>query len=164
MADQQWITEDQVAERLGIDREKIRAERPRLKAGEVSRQGNAIVWLRSAAARVAKLLGLQPSFLDAPPPNDPSEKNGPGGQPLTPDGEEVSVHSVPGPGGWHFPNHNIVRVKRASGELVYVRVTDSRKFFARLRTGQPMTFRAKRAPSGNWWVMTGREPRFPGMW
>jgi hypothetical protein len=161
----EWISEEELAKQLGVEREKIRAERPRLGPGEVQQHGRAIVWLRTAAARIATKLGLEFASVKNPPPVPHVvrglllEKNPPPGAP-----EELTVVSSPGPGGWHFANHHLIRARRLNNQTVIVRVVDSRKYVPKLRNGNPMTLKAQPAEAGLWWVPVGREPRYPGAW
>lgn len=153
----EWIDEEQAAKQLGVNRDALRAQRPYLGPGECRKHGNAVQWLVSAAQRVAAKLGLQKN---APPLPAADEK-----KPPAPTEEELTVYSQPaGTNRPHFPQQQLFKAKRKNGELVVVRVTDSRKFLPKLRTGQPMTFKAKKAAAGNWWLLVGREPRFPGQW
>ena len=82
-----WIAEEDLARQLGIERERIRAERPTLAAGEFTQQGRAIVWLRTAAVRIANRLGLELPAKKNPPPTPRQviglllEKNPPPGAP-----------------------------------------------------------------------------------
>jgi hypothetical protein len=161
-----WIAEEEIAKSLGVEREKIRAERPRLAAGEVGQQGRVIVWCRAAAMRLAAKLGLESPFpKKTPPPAARAvrglllEKNPPPGSP-----EVLTVFSTPRKDGWHFGQHNLIRAKRLNGEIVVVRVIDSRKYLPALRNGTPMTIVARPSDAGAWWWPVGREPRFPGVW
>lgn len=154
-----WIPEEEIAQQLGIEREKIRAARPHLGPGAVSMMGKVIYWTRTAAAELAQRLGLPASIAEKTPAAPAVKENAP-----APEGEELTVFSGPGPGGWHFPNRNLIKAKRPTGEIVVVRVLDSRKYLPKDRFGKPMVMRAKQATSGTWWVLIGREPRFPGIW
>jgi len=154
-----WISEEEVATTLNVPREKIRAERPHLKAGETTKKGNAIVWLRSAAERIASKLRIPSPEKNAPPAACDAKKTASAVE------EELTVSSQPlGPGLPHFPQAWLIKAKRSNGEVVVVRVVDSRKYFPKLRTGEPMKFKAQKSAAGNWWQLTGREPRFPGQW
>ena len=61
-----------------------------------------------------------------------------------------------------FGNRRIVQAKRKSGELINVRVHDSNNFRLRLINGEPMRFPATKEKYG--WVLKGRPPRQPGRW
>lgn len=141
----EWITEDELATRLNVDRSVLRQRRPYLLAGEVEQKNGAVLWQKNAAARVAAELGLPMAEgeAEAPAPEPPPET-------LT-----VISQAV---------NRNIVNAQRASGEAVCVRVVDNRKYIPRLGNGQAMTLTAKKSTAGNWWVLVGREPRWPGIY
>lgn len=161
MPDDQWIDEEQAATQLGVKREVLRAQRPHLGPGECRQHGNAVQWLVSAARRVAAKLAIPIPEKNAPASQTPASSE----KITAPDEEELTVFSQPmGPNKPHFAQPQLFKAKRASGEIVVVRVTDSRRFLPKLRTGQPMTFKAKKASAGNWWQLVGREPRFPGQW
>lgn len=156
----EWIDEEKAAAALGVNREVLRTQRPHLGPGECRKHGNAFQWLASTVERIAATLGLQFHEKNAPPipATNPD-------QPAAPAEEELTVYSQPmGPNKPHFAQSQLFKAKRANGEIVVVRVTDSRKFLPKLRKGQPMTFKAKKAAAGNWWQLIGREPRFPGQW
>lgn len=153
--DNEWIPEEQLADELGVPREKIRAERPYTGPGEVTKRGNVILWLRSARERVAAKLGITLQKNTAPELSAA----------LKDDAEELTVCSQPvRNGGPHFGNQNLIKATRPNGEVVVVRVLHASKFMPKLRSGEAMTFKAKKADAGNWWLLTGREPRFPGQW
>jgi hypothetical protein len=155
-----WIPEEEIAALLNVPREKIRAERPYLGAGEVVRKGNVISWQRVAAARVAAKLGLQLTLADASA--EDTQKNAP---PPEADFEELTVCSQPmRSNGPHFGNQFLIKATRANKEIVIVRVLNSSKFLPKLHDGKPMVIKAKKSPAGNWWALVGREPRFPGRW
>lgn len=142
----EWLEEETLATRLGVDREKTRAARPT----DVRRSGNSVMWPLEAARAFAKKNGL---LLPEP------EKNAAAG-----DGSEVlKVLSSPDKTGFHFGRH-LIRAARDNGEPVFVRVTDSSKFRQRLQNGELMTFRAKKEARFPHWTLTGREPRWPGIW
>jgi hypothetical protein len=144
-----WISEDELATQLNVDRDKIRAQRLHLDACEVMRHGQTVIWLRTAAARVATQLGLGAAFPEKSAPDDT---------------EELAVASGPGADGYHFAQHHLIRARRSDGELVVVQVLDSSKYVPRMQNGQPMVLRAKKSHAGNWWLLVGREPRFVGRW
>jgi len=151
MADQvpEWVSEEDLAVELKVDRQVLRHQRPHLGAGEVDQKSGAVVWLRSAATRVAAKLGLTLAE---------QEKTAPAVNGALPDGVEVlTVVS-------QALNRNIVNATRPSGERVCVRVMDNKKYLPRTGKGEPMTLRAKKSTAGNWWILVGREPRWPGMW
>lgn len=157
--DNDWIPEDELAKHFGLTREKIRAERP--PAAEVKKKSNVISWAWTAAARLAVKLKIPMLEKNAAPPPASTEPPAP----PTPEDEELTVWSSPaGPALPHFPQPWLIKAKRADGEIVVVRVLDSRKYMPKLRNGEPMKFRAKKAAPGNWWQLTQREPRFPGAW
>jgi hypothetical protein len=146
---------------MGVPRDRVRQERRELGAGEVTLRGNTVLWLKKAAERVMTRLGLKPP---TPALAVEPEKSGP----AVPedDSELLTVTSGPtGPDGRHFPNPNIIKARRPNGETVAVRVLKPERFLPKLAGNhEPMTFQARRAQSGNWWLLTGREPRFPGRW
>lgn len=156
MADD-WITEAQLAIQLRVDRKIIAAARRRLGSDEVAdSNGKPVRWLKKVASDFAARLGLS---LDA-------EKTTAAQLPASKPVEHLEVASLPQPhfNGRHFGNHRLIRARRASGELVVVRVADSEKYAPLLRNGQPMIFPAQPASTGNWWVITGREPRWRCQW
>lgn len=141
----EWIAEETLAARLNIPREKMRTMRP----VTVQKKGAEIEWPLADATALATRLGLTLAEPEA------SERS---------DIEELTVCSSPGPTGWHFGNHHLIQARRKSGEVVVVRVMDSRKFLPRQGDGTPMVFPARKSDGGNWWVITGREPRWKGRW
>ena len=143
--DDEWITEEALALALNVDRSHVRAKRPYLLAGEVDQKNGVVRWQRSAAQRVAAEMGL--AFVAEP-----------SAAPVT--GNDIETLTVVTPA----LNRNIVNAQRANGEMACVRVTDNRKFVPRLGNGQPMTLRAQKSAAGNWWLLVGREPRWPGVW
>lgn len=158
---EQWIPEEEIAALLNVPREKIRAERPQLSAGEITKKGNVISWLRSAGERVAAKMGLQLAPVDVSP-DEAAQKNT-----AEPDNgiEELTVLSQPmRSNGPHFGNQFLIKATRLNKEVVVVRVLNSSKFLPKLHDGKPMTFKAKKSSAGNWWQTVGREPRFPGRW
>lgn len=146
----EWISEDELATALKVDRSVLRQRRPYLEAGEVEQQQGAVVWQKKAAARVAASLGLTLATVDEPASDDPPPVAEPSPETLT-----VISQAL---------NRNIVNARRASGETVAVRVVDNRKYVPRLGNGKPMTLTAKKSTAGNWWVLVGREPRWPGIY
>ena len=154
-----WIPEQLVAEKLNVARDTIRAQRPYLAAGGVEKRDGTVCWTKNAARTVAEKLGLDASvFAEKTPPTANASA------PVANGEELLHVHSRPGQTGQHFPNPRVIHGRRPNGEIVVVSVVDSRKYTTHLRTGEPMTFKAKKATAGNWWVLTGREPRFRGAW
>lgn len=145
----EWIAEDALAAALNVPREELRKRRPYLRAGEVDQKNGAVLWLTVAAERIAAELGI---------PYAPAEKNAPeaNGAPA----EAVETLTVVS----RAVNPNIVNARRPNGEMAAVRVTDNRKFVPQMANGTPMTFAARKSTAGNWWLMVGREPRWPGIW
>lgn len=144
------VNEQLLIEQLGIPIKKIRALRP--EAAQVQ-SGVGVFWPMADAQALASHLGLH-SF-------GPQEKTAP------PPGVEtlVVVSLARGVDGRHFPNKNVINAARLTGDVVQVRVVDSAKYRRTLRIGgTPMLLQARRADSGNWWVLVGREPRWPGQW
>jgi hypothetical protein len=82
--------------------------------------------------------------------------------------ERLTVASTPRwwPQGWiaHFPNRQVVKGLRASGEVVNVRVPDSRNFTKVQRDGTLMTLEARYTGEPRGWHLVGRCPRWPGRW
>ena len=143
-----WISEDQLATHLAVKRAALRVQRRSLGQGEVSQKNGAVMWRRTAASRVAASLGLEwPSETAAAPAQLSA----------APAIETVTVVS-------QALNVNIVNCRRATGELVCVRVMNNKKYVPRLRDGSPMTLQAQKSPAGAWWRLVGREPRAPGQW
>jgi hypothetical protein len=141
------VNEHLLIEQLGIPLKKIRAMRPE----GVQVQPDGVFWpLWLAHALADSVQGT----LTLP------EKN------AAADGiEELTVSSIArGSDGRHFPNPSVIHARRTNGDIVVVRVVSSSKYRPTLRIGgQPMTFKARKA-DGNWWVLVGREPRYPGQW
>lgn len=145
-----WIPEEQVADELGVTRDRARAARPYLGPGEVKREGNVVLWLRAAAARLAEKLGL----------TLPKKTAAAGTQV-----EELAVVSQPrGPDGRHFGNFQLIQARRSNGDLVIVRVAHSGKYAPKLWNGEPMILKAQQSTHGHWWLLVGREPRYRGRW
>lgn len=149
MADEQWIAEEVIAKKLGLDRDRARDLRPT----SAKKIGREIYWPRADAESVANGLKLSLAEASATPPGEPESAER---------GEELTVVSSPGVDGFHFTNRHLIRCARAEGELVVVRVVSSQKYTPRLQDGQPMRLRAEKAPEGNWWILVGREPRWKG--
>lgn len=136
----EWITETAVARLLNVPRSVLRAERPVL-ASRISETG-AVLWRKDAVESLALRLGLPLAF--------PVEKSAPPDEP-----ESLAVYS-------RCPNPNIIMATRANGERVAVRVVSNLKYQRLLTTGEPMMLQAKPSTAGSWWVLTSREPRWPG--
>lgn len=137
-----FISEELLAQRLGMDREQLRKMRPRA----AQKNGASVQWPWAHAEAVATGLGLTLAAVEV-------------------DGVEVlTVASSPGASGWHYPNHHVIQARTGAGELVVVRVVDSRKYVPKTGKGEPMTLQARRAAEGNWWLLVGREPRWKGVW
>jgi hypothetical protein len=149
-----WIPEAELAIRFGIPRQKLKKERSSAGPNAFLDHNRVLHWSQEAAAALALRLGL--AF---------QEKNEPDAQSTDEDATELlTVASQPAPSGFHFGNPRLIRAMRECGTLVIVRVHDSSKYMTRLHTGKPMTFKARRSPAGAWWVIVGREPRYPGRW
>jgi hypothetical protein len=154
MANQEdWISEEEIANALNIQREKTRAARPQLGPGEVKEEKKVVLWLRSTAVAFARSMGLDWPFEKKPAAVAPGL-----------DIEELTVVSRPMANGWHFGNRQLIRAQRPNGELVIVRVADSRKYMPQLANKNPMKLKAVPATSGQWWIHVGREPRYAGIW
>jgi hypothetical protein len=155
-ATENWLEEEALARTLGVTREQVRAHRPHAPSGGVRQQGRLIEWAAPARLWLSQQLGLAISEKNAPPVL-PEKTAAPSGI------EELTVASAPSANGRHFANPNIIRCRRASGELVDVRVMDSAKYQPTLWNSQePMKVRAKKSPAGNWWELISREPRWRG--
>lgn len=140
----EFIREDVLAKRLGMNRDDLMAMRPK----NSRTKGGAIEWPLEEAHQTAQILNLElPDELDQKMP-----------------GEIVTVCSAPARDGWHFGNHLLIKARRQNGDVVTVRVVDSKKYAPTLRGGQPMVLRARASEAGNWWLLVGREPRWKGMW
>jgi hypothetical protein len=144
-----------------------------LKSGNVELRGNVLFWKKTAAAQAAVDLGLPADVLDEKTSGtdntrvlDPKAPDGAAAAPVTglEEMEEVAtVESSPAAGGWHFTNKHLIKVKRQkNGEVVVVRVLDSRKYVRVMRSGKPMELRIVPGQEGTWWRPAGREPRFGG--
>lgn len=138
-----WINEELLAVELNVPRSVLRDKRASLPVTELEYKKNGVHWLRTAAARLAGELGLQ-----WPAPTEP---------PPAPATETLTVVS-------QAANPHIVNCRRASGELVCVRVMDNKKYVPQSRAGTPMTLPAQKSTAGNWWLLVGREPRWTGQW
>ena len=150
-----WVAEDILATELAVPRSVLQQARNLLPMGDVDKDGPWVVWKKSAASAFAASLGLA-----WPPP----EAAGDSPQKNPPEPEELAIASEPRGDGWHFPNHRIIRARRANGAIVDVQVMDSSKYSTHLRTGTPMIIKAQPSTSGPHWVLVGREPRFKGAW
>lgn len=62
----------------------------------------------------------------------------------------------------HFANPRVIQARRESGEIVFVRVAESRNFIPKLGDGQPMTLEAMWDGEPPNWSLVGRCPRFEG--
>lgn len=142
-----FISEEVLAHRLNITREKLRPLRPQ----NARTTGGTVEWPWADAETVAKHLKLP---LGAPTPEKTPEDGG----------EDLTVESSPQRDGYHFANKFLIQAKRKNGEVVTVRVLDSSKYVKATRAGKPMELRAMKAAGGNWWLLTGREPRWKGVW
>lgn len=150
--DEGWITEQDLAVLLGVERAVLKKMRPHLLAGEVGHAANqAVIWKKTAAARVAIELGLTLPDGLAPEP----QKTMPP-LPIPPTGVET-VTVLRG-----AQNVNIVICTRASGEEINVRVVDNKKYVPVGLDGKPMMFEARKNDEGSWWNLVGREPRWRG--
>ncbi len=153
----EWISEEELARSLGVKRSDLRDQRPSLKNGGAQMRGNMVFWLKKTALSAATKLGLSGDNIFKKTALSTDEDTAPAS------GELLTVFSMPGPSGHHFSNKNLIKAKRASGEVVVVRVVDSAKYRPVGRNGLPMQFRAVPA-EGQWWRLAGREPRFVGAW
>jgi len=145
----EWIAENDVRKALNVRRPVVREARPVTH----TTHGNEIVWLKKDAVAFALSLGLDASAFEksAAPAADGTE--------------ELTVASVPREGGWHYGHHHLITARRAvTGELVTVRVVDSRKYVPMHKDGTLMKLKARRVMGGNWWELVGREPRWKGVW
>lgn len=157
------IAEKDLLQRLGVPRALLRTARAegldgRTWARDVdwSGGGAGVFWTAKAAAEIAAAVGIQTS---ATP------------QPTVDVVEILTVASQPlrrcvGAGGlvhvYHFENPRVIKGRRDNGDEVFVRVPDSSKFTTKLRSGEPMTFRARLC--GESWTLDQRAPRWPGRW
>lgn len=144
----EWVAEDDLATQLNVSREVLLAAREKMAAEDVDKDGPWVVWRKTAATAFAAAAGM----------------TWPADEKSAPSDELVTVASTPRAGGWHFPNPRIVKARRGNGELVDVVVMNSSKYTTHLRTGEPMTFRARKSSSGSHWTLVGREPRYRGGW
>lgn len=62
----------------------------------------------------------------------------------------------------HFANPRVIQARRESGEIVFVRVADSRNFIPKLQDGSPMHLKAMFEGDPPNWSFVGRLPRFEG--
>ncbi|TXH46080.1 MAG: hypothetical protein E6Q97_30360 [Desulfurellales bacterium] len=62
----------------------------------------------------------------------------------------------------HFANPRVIQARRANGEIVFVRVAESRNFIPKLQDGSPMTLEAMWDGEPPNWSLVGRCPRFEG--
>ena len=145
------ITEEELANRIGVNRGVLRAFRVQALGGT----GDGF-WLRIKRVIHYTEQGAQRALEHI--------KSGLS-QDVTPDDKKL----LKGPlretvtfmrGG--FDNRQIVQAKRKNGELIHVRVHDSSNFRLRLINGEPMRFPAIKEKYG--WVLVGRPPRQPGRW
>ena len=145
------ITEEELANRIGVNRGVLRAFRAReLGAtgdGFWRRIKRVIHYTEQGAQRV--LEHVKSGLSQDVTADDKKLLNGP---------LEELVTFVKG----GFGNRRIIQAKRENGELINVRVHDSNNFRLRLINGEPMRFPAIKEKYG--WVLKGRPPRQPGKW
>lgn len=157
-----WIAEDELAKALGVDRPTVKRERPYVPTGGVRANGKAIEWRDDAASALAIKLGLTFAVAEKNAATAAAEpqKNAAS----SPEVEDLTVVSAPRVNGRHFANPNLIQGRRATGELVYVRVLDSAKYQPTLadHPDKPMVVKARKAVGGNWWELVSREPRWRG--
>ena len=151
--DNDWISEVEMATQLGMDRSLLRHERLDLAHDDFRKVDKVVFWRKSAALRLADVFRLSvPANWEKSAPGTPLE--------AAPASvvEVLTVESAPGLGGHHFGNPNLIRATRKDGSIAVVRVVSSAKYV------KGMTLKAQPSPSGNWWTLVGREPRFVGAW
>jgi len=174
------LSADQVAIQIGISIPRLRTLRR-----DVLHEGPD--WIRdpqddrrtlfspAGVARIRQALSGTPTPLEASPeairPPSPSSPEKIAGDPsqIQPDGiieEILTVVSSPRvfPGGEvkHHPNPRVISARRVNGDVVYVRVSESRNFVSRLPDGSPMTLRARLEGTPPNWSLIGRCPRWLG--
>lgn len=142
------LNESVLIEQLGIPLKKMRALRP---ASVDVRTADGVFWPLAEAVALAVSVG---GVLKVT-----TEKNAPADE-----GETLTVVR-------RAPNPLALYARRSNGEVVTVRVSNNRNFYPTLRLrsatgGSPdlMSFKARRADTGNHWVMLRKEPRYPGQW
>lgn len=122
-------------------------------AGPSCHQGEAIV------------ASAPPTHSEAEKPVSVAPANGDGAAVIE---ETLTVVSMPRqfPDGTvkHHPNPRVISARRETGEVVYVRVPESRHFISRLSDGTPMTLRARFDGTPPNWSLVGRCPRYFGRW
>ena len=164
----------EVAEALGIPVSKVRELREQLTEGEHwltdPEDARRKLFTFAGTEKLRALLGLPPGpGADLPL----AAENAPTGQPgaaVAVLEEVLTVHSRPKMQRdgllSHFPNKRLIEARRAGGEIVRVRVQASVNFRPTLISGQPMTFRARRAEGLQVWELAHdqRCPRWPGRW
>ena len=144
------VSEKDLSEQLGVPIKKIRDARPPTAVRHDGEGGYC--WPLDLARAFASHHGI--------PFEGPEKKTAPA------EAETLTVVSLARtPTGHHFANKNLIQAKRANGDLVFVRVVSSAKYRPMLHDGSgPMTLQARRSEAGNWWILVGREPRWPARW
>lgn len=141
----EWVDESELARRFSVDREVLRDARLEMPADLTRLKKRVVQWSDEAVSLWVEKNGLpQPAPFEA--------RSGV---------ELLTVCSVPGPSGMHYGPHHI-KARRASGEVVVVRVLDSTKWRTVTNTREPMTFPAKKS-GGHWWLPL-KQPRWTGVW
>jgi len=144
----EWIAEDELARQLNVERGILKKMRPSLPAGSLTSEGRRVMWSQEAASVAATTVGLSYGLHEKNAATEPASAR------------EVEVLTVVR----NFPNPRVIQARRASGEVVTVRVSNGLKYLPKLRDGKPMTLRAYYSPADNCWVREGRDPRFVGVW
>jgi len=135
------LKEVDLAAKVGLPQKKFRDFRKlSLEPSDWFHEGvgrfKRVWWCDSGLQKIEQQLGIQVSR-------------------VVPMGETMEVVKA------NFFNKRVIQCKRANGEVVIVRVRDSKNFAPRKFNGQPMQIRAKR--DGGGWAVEGNGPRRKGV-
>lgn len=174
-----WHSTKAVCERLGITPERLREYRDTLGLAQPAdwrphhSDRRSVIYSPAALEKLAMFAAGRPAEGAEPEPATTPPENAGDTPTAQPEPalmvvEELEVVSSPRlfPTGrvQHFPNPRVIRAKRASGELVYVRVPESAHFVQHLQDGAAMRIKARLDGEPPTWSLVGRCPRAPGRW
>lgn len=147
MADE-LISEQELADRLGVSRDVLRSHREIDLAKNVDwkKNGRSIVFTTEGVSRLMKLIGVEVLEKEKNAVSEPSEAN------------EITV--------WvkrhNFPNSKVVLGEKKTGEEVWVRVKDNKNFRVFDYRGEKMELTVVKDGAG--WQLNRSCPRWPGKW
>ena len=140
MAEQEWISEGELAKAFAVPRETLAGCRRSLPAADLKKTALGFEWRVDVAEAVAIKLRL--------PWVAPAKKSGAVDMP-----EWVTVLR-------RTPSPIIIYCRRGNGEQITVRVRNNAGYGPLARDGKPMRILVRRAGAGgnNTWFLAGREP------